>query len=82
MAPRWRDNPLKIFKGKADIPTKEEWNLWVLTSTAKLEAMEMPFFISALEALVLENNEFHALVAHPTPDTVTSDAFKKAVVTF
>jgi hypothetical protein len=40
----------------------------------------MEWFITAADSLVLENEEFHELVAHPTVDVLTSTAFKKAVV--
>ena len=46
----------------------------------KLNAMNEGWFKDAAESLIIIDDEFHNLVAHPAVDNVTSVAFKKKVI--
>eukprot|EP00961_Rhodomonas_salina_P101628 1367200-Rhodomonas_salina.1 len=44
--------------------------------------MEEDWFIESVENLSLVNDKFDYLVAHPTPDVLTSADFQKRMITY
>ena len=80
---RWKDHSLLNFQPEGDIPTFEEWRTWGLSTFDKLDAMNEEWFSEAADSLILIDDEFHHLVAHPAADVVSpapDAAFKTAVV--
>eukprot|EP00961_Rhodomonas_salina_P103976 1399278-Rhodomonas_salina.1 len=82
-APRWKENQLrKLEPSDGVLTTREDWVTWTLGSSDKFDAMDYKWFISAAQALILVNNKFNFFVNHPTPDTIPSPVFMKAVITY
>mmetsp|Transcript_54986 Transcript_54986/g.112326 ORF Transcript_54986/g.112326 Transcript_54986/m.112326 type:complete len:407 (-) Transcript_54986:130-1350(-) len=83
MALRWKDNTLRKFEPKDGLlATMEDWRTWTISTLDKLDAMEDAWFVDASESLILEDEQFHFLVAHPAADVTNppDNAFKTAVV--
>eukprot|EP00961_Rhodomonas_salina_P082717 1111626-Rhodomonas_salina.1 len=87
-APRWRENRLsKLTASNGVTLTREDWNLWCLATTYKLDLMEFDWFIGALEALILTNDKFNFFVNHQHPDVTSGTPaqmllLKQAVITY
>ena len=78
---KWKENALRKFSPKDNVlATPEEWRTWVLPTSDKFDIMGYTFFMKVADALILEDEEFHQIVAHPIQDSFTTPAFKVAVI--
>eukprot|EP00961_Rhodomonas_salina_P277606 3751561-Rhodomonas_salina.1 len=83
--PRWKpeENQLCKFEPSDGVfVTREDWTTWTLSTTDKFDSMEEDWFIESAENLSMVNDKFDYLVAHPTPDVLTSADFQKHVITY
>ena len=76
--PRWKDHAFRKFAPKdGQVPTMEDWRTWTISSVSKLDAMEELWFKDFSESLTIEDEEFHQLMNHQTPDNLTSAVSRK-----